>query len=225
MASAAALVRFSGVPPVADGADFIGEANPERRLEFEEVMSRHLPRFRNMARRWLGNREDAEDAVQDAMLLAFRNIAQFDRRAQMSTWISAIVINAVRMQMRRQRRVRTLSLDYCPEEGQQPVSELLVDPQPTPERIVERLELRALALKLVRGLPHGQRAALQLRFQNDFSIRKASKKLGITQGTLKAHLARGRAKLTKRVHEVLAKRKTHRSEASQKTQRPGCTGS
>jgi RNA polymerase sigma-70 factor (ECF subfamily) len=49
-----------------------------------------------MAMRWLRNPEDAEDAVQDAMLSAFKHIARFDGRAQMLTWLTAIVINAVR---------------------------------------------------------------------------------------------------------------------------------
>src|SRR5215470_20052335 len=73
------------------------EASPERRREFENILSHALPRFRRMAMRALRNAEDAEDAVQDAMLSAFRHIAQFDGRSQMLTWLTAIVNNAVRM--------------------------------------------------------------------------------------------------------------------------------
>jgi RNA polymerase sigma-70 factor (ECF subfamily) len=151
--------------------------------------------------------EDAEDAVQDAMLSAFKHITSFNGRAKMSTWLAAIVINAVRMQTRRRRRGRMLSLDSSPDEGRQARSELLVDPCPSPEETLEQLELYALAVKLTRVLAPSQRAVLRLRQQNDFSLRNAAKKLGVPEGTLKAQLAGGRAKLTERFHEVIARPK------------------
>jgi RNA polymerase sigma factor (sigma-70 family) len=52
-----------------------------RRLEFEDLVARHLPSFRRLAMRWLGNSEDAEDVVQDALLSAFTNLARFEGRA------------------------------------------------------------------------------------------------------------------------------------------------
>jgi len=183
------------------------EAISARRQEFEDILPHVLPRLRRIAARWLDNHADAEDAIQDAMVSAFTHIAQFDGRAKLSTWLSAIVINAVRMQMRRRRRVRMLSLDCPPKEGQQAMSELLADPRPTPEKVLERVELYALVIKLTRGLAPSHRAALQLRQQKDFSIRKAAKKLGVPEGTLKAQLARGRARLRQRFHEVTAKPK------------------
>ena len=58
-------------------------------------MSNELPRFRRIAMCWLRNPEDAGDAVQDAMLSAHEHIGGFSGRARLSTWITAIVINAV----------------------------------------------------------------------------------------------------------------------------------
>jgi RNA polymerase sigma factor (sigma-70 family) len=151
---------------------------------------------------------NAEDVIQDAMVSAFTHIAQFDGRAKLSTWLSAIVINAVRMQMRRRRRQGPMfSLDYAPNESQLPISELLADPRPTPEKILERLELYALIIKLTRGLAPSQRTALRLYQQNGHSIKKLAKNLGVPQGTMKANLARGRAKLAERFHKVMAKPK------------------
>jgi predicted DNA-binding protein (UPF0251 family) len=114
-----------------------------------------------------------------------------------------------------------LSLDYSPKEGQQAISELLVDPRPTPEKVLERFELYALALKLTRGLAPSQRAALRLHQQNEFSIRKAAKKSGVPEGTLKAQLARGRAKLAGRFHELMARPKIRVSVSRKRT---GCPG-
>jgi DNA-directed RNA polymerase specialized sigma24 family protein len=73
---------------VAGGQDQSRQVSPERRLEFGDVLSRNLPGFQPVAVRWLRNPENAEDAVQDAMLSAFKHIARFERRAQMSTWVT-----------------------------------------------------------------------------------------------------------------------------------------
>src|SRR5258705_6815643 len=157
----------------------------ERQQEFESLLPHAIPRFRRMAMRWLRNPEDAEDAVQDAMLSAFRHIAAFDGRARLSTWVMAIVINAVRMQLRRRPRCHFVSLDHAPEEGQWGISEVLADPRPTPEQTVAHSELRDLAARLTCGLPDAQRAAIRLRQRDGLSIREAAETLGVPEGTLK----------------------------------------
>ncbi|HEV2730884.1 MAG TPA: sigma-70 family RNA polymerase sigma factor [Terriglobales bacterium] len=199
--------------------EFTTEASAERRQEFEKILLYALPRFRSIAARWLGNHEDAEDAVQDAMLCAFKHIASFNGRAKMSTWLTAIVINAVRMQIRRRPRARMLSFDYSSKEGRPTISERLMDPCPTPEKTVEQFELYELAIKLTRGLAPSQRTALRVHQQHDFSIRKAATNLGIPEGTLKAQLARGRAKLAERFHKTLAKPETYSSKSDSKRHR------
>ena len=69
--------------------------------QMHEVLSRSLPSFYRKAYRQLGNAADAEDAVQDALLSAYKHLDQFKGQAQMSTWLTAIVINSARMQLRR----------------------------------------------------------------------------------------------------------------------------
>src|SRR5882757_9933522 len=109
----------SGFRPVSAAGELGGgrQASTELRIEFEKIVSHGLPRFRRIAGRWLRNPEDAEDAVQDAMLLAFRNIGRFDGRSQMLTWVTAILINAARMRVRRLSRRQTLSLDQSATSG------------------------------------------------------------------------------------------------------------
>ena len=184
------------------------QAAPELRMEFEKILQQGLPRFRRVAMRWLRNPEDAEDAVQDAMLSAFRHIATFDGRARLSTWVTAIVINAVRMQLRRRPRCHFVLLDHAPEEGQWAISEVLADPRPTPEQTVAHGELRDLAATLTCGLPDAQRAAILLRQRDGLSIREAAETLGVPEGTLKAQLARGRAKLVQRFQKAARRPRT-----------------
>ena len=217
----AALEDCSFLSMTAGGAPAVAhKASPERLQELDNILSRALPRFRQIAMRWLGNHEDAEDAVQDAMLSAFTHIADFEGRAQMSTWLTAVVINAVRMQIRRHPRGQMLSLDRSPKGDQStPFAELLVDPRPTPEQTLEQRQFRRIVTKLTSGLPRHQRAALSLRQQDGISIRETAEMLGVPVGTVKAQLARGRAKLIERFHKVTRTPKIEASGSGPKTRR------
>jgi RNA polymerase sigma-70 factor (ECF subfamily) len=188
--------RFLRPVGVAGGRESRTEVSPERRLEFENVLSRNLPGLQRVAMRRLRNPEDAEDAVQDAMLSAFKHIARFEGRAQMSTWVTAIVINAVRAQLRRRLRHTFLSLDQPVQDGQQTIADLVADQRPTPEQTLAECERLRLVVKLTRSLPPSQRVAMQLRQRDDgLSIKEAAEVLGVPVGTLKAQLARGRVTL------------------------------
>src|SRR5260370_15702501 len=79
--------------------------------DMQDVLSRYLPSFYRRAYRYLGNAADAEDAVQDALLSAFKHLDQFKGEAPMSTWLTAIVTNSARMHLRRRPRQIHVSLD------------------------------------------------------------------------------------------------------------------
>ncbi len=206
----AATICDSAAPPVATRSrqEPTSQAIQDVRIEFERIVSHSLPQFRRTAMRWLRNPEDAEDAVQDAMLSAYKHIGAFNGRARLSTWITAIVINSVRMQLRRRPRCQVLSLDQRPDEGKSSIAEFLADSRPTPEQMVERSELRDLVARLTSSLSDSQRAALRLHLRDELSIREAAETLGVPEGTLKAQLARGRAALTRRFHKVAGKRQS-----------------
>jgi len=206
----ASTIRDSAAPPVATRSrqEPTSQASQDVRMEFERIVSHRLPQFRRTAMRWLRNPEDAEDAVQDAMLSAYKHIGAFNGRARLSTWITAIVINSVRMQLRRRPRCQVLSLDQGPGEGKSSIAEFLADSRPTPEQTVERNVLRDLVARLTSSLSDSQRAALCLHLRDELSIRKAAETLGVPEGTLKAQLARGRAALTRRFQKVAGKRQS-----------------
>jgi hypothetical protein len=74
-------------------------------LELQAVLSLRLPSFYRDALRLLGNAADAEDAVQEALLAAYKHIGQFRGQSQMSTWVTTIVRNCARMQLRKRPRL------------------------------------------------------------------------------------------------------------------------
>ena len=78
---------------------------------FEDAITRYSPILFRVALRRLRNVEDAEDAVQDALLSAYKHIGQFEGRSQLSTWLTTIVTNVSLMKLRRYSRHETLSLD------------------------------------------------------------------------------------------------------------------
>ena len=97
--------------------------------------------FYKRALRFLGNASDAEDAVQDALLSAYRHLGQFRGQAQLSTWLMTIVTNSALMQLRR-RHNGYFSLDQ--EQGEEGLtfSERLPDSKPSPEEICSTVEAR-----------------------------------------------------------------------------------
>jgi RNA polymerase sigma-70 factor (ECF subfamily) len=171
---------------------------PETRgtREMEEVLSRYLPSFRRTAWRYLGNAADAEDAVQDALLSAYKHLDQFKGQSQMSTWLTAIVTNSARMQLRRRPRQPHLSLDEeLGDEQKYSVSERLSEPGPTPEEECRTSELHKRLTHFLAELSPPLRNAFQLRALAGLTTGEAAQILGVADGTVKAQLARARAKL------------------------------
>ena len=166
----------------------------ERARELDKVVSRYLPMFYQMAFRFLGNATDAEDAVQDALLSAYKRLGQFRGQAQLSTWLTTIVTNAARMQLRR-RRGSYLSLDEEQGEDGLTFSERLPDSKPTPEEVCSTAEARNRLVEGVKQLSPKLRQAFQLRDIDGLTTKEAALVLGVPQGTVKAQLARARAKV------------------------------
>ena len=174
------------------------EAGPghENVRQFGDALLRCLPAFHRRAFRYLGNAADAEDAVQDALLSAYQHLDQFKGQSQMSTWLTAIVTNSARMQLRRRPRQIHLSLDeQLGDEQTYSVSERLSERGPTPEEECRTSELHRRLTHFVAELSPPLRNAFQLRALAGLTTGEAAQILGVADGTVKAQLARARAKL------------------------------
>jgi RNA polymerase sigma-70 factor, ECF subfamily len=164
--------------------------------EMQDVLARCLPSFQRKACRYLRNAADAEDAVQDALLSAYTHLDQFKGQAQMSTWLTSIIINCARMQLRRRPRQIHLSLDErFGEEEELCLSDQLPAGKPSPEDESRASELHSNLLRYVAQLSPPLRKAFQLRELEGLSTTEAARALGVADGTVKAQLARARAKL------------------------------
>jgi len=165
------------------------------------------PSLYRCAYRLLGNKADAEDAVQDALLAAHKHLHQFRGDAQISTWLMTIVINCARLQLRKRSRHKQLSLDSgIDEEQDHPLSETLADDRPNPEDECHSSMLHRRLMKSAAELSPVLRRTLQLRFGDHLSILETARILGVPTGTVKAQTARARAKLLKAIRGVLQPR-------------------
>jgi RNA polymerase sigma-70 factor (ECF subfamily) len=155
-----------------------------------KAVSRYLSTLHKMARRKLANKEDGEDAVQDALLSAFKHMDQFKGQAQLSTWLATIVLNSAKMQLRRKLSHSVVSLDENHKDGEPPLADRLEDSRPNPEEALSQTETRDTLEALSEKLPRRIRSAFRLRVFEGFSTREAADALGISQGTLKARFFR-----------------------------------
>lgn len=183
-----------------------GEAFADHQIDLGNIASRCSPMLFRIALRRLRNIEDAEDVVQDALLSAYKHIGDFEGRAQLSTWLTRIVINAAGMKLRSRPRQEIVSLDQVPGDGETAFANALVDARPNPETVCAHTEMEETLSAALARVSSKQRVAFQLREIAGFSTREAAQALGITASTLKTRVSRARAAIGMLLRRVEAVR-------------------
>jgi RNA polymerase sigma-70 factor, ECF subfamily len=175
--------------------------------ELRSIVSTRLPALYRSAHQLLGNAADAEDAVQDALLAAYKHLDQFQGRSQMSTWLTAIVRNSARMQLRTRPRYTHVSLDEpLGEDTESSLSDRLAYAGPDPEEECRQSELNMRLRHFTTQLSPTLLKTFQLRDMEGLSIRETAQILGVPKGTVKAQLARARKKLRQLMRRALRPR-------------------
>ncbi len=179
--------------------------------DLHDVFRRHVPSLHKRAYRILGNAADAEDAVQEALLSACKHLDQFRGDSQISTWLTTIVFNCARMQLRQRRGQIHVSLDEKVGESQQySLSERLAGRGPSPEEEYRNCELTGHMKQLMTQLSPTLLRSFQLSELDGLSIRETAEILGIPAGTVKAQLSRARKKLKQLMQMALQPRLSRR---------------
>lgn len=157
---------------------------------FAELFRRHRDRLWAVALRTLGDREEAADALQDALLSAHRAAARFRGDSAVTTWLHRIVVNACLDRIRRRQAHPTVPLpdgnraeDGSGVGGPEPAA-------PAPDHDTALVVREALA-----ALPLEQRAALVLVDVQGYPVAEVARILDVAEGTVKSRCARGRARL------------------------------
>src|SRR5262249_8023418 len=148
-----------------------------------------------LALRYLRQREDAEDVVQEAFVRAYRALAQYDPLRPFGAWMHAITARLC-IDFHRRRRVKTVSLTR-PEEGSAAEEREweIADPAEGPETLTERGDEAARLEALIHRLPPYYRLPLRLRHSQDLSYEEIAEAPGAPIGTVKARIHRARTLL------------------------------
>src|SRR5271166_5061110 len=190
--------------PIERGEGVALESGAPSPAQLMAVLSHRLPYLYRYAYRLLGNKADAEDAVQDALLAAYKHLNQFRGEAQLSTWLTTIVINCATMQLRKRSRYTHVSLDSrIGDEQEYPLVDILVDHRPNPEDECRRSTLNARLMKSAAQLSPTLRKMFHLRYVDHLSVCETARVLGIPIGTVKAQTARARAKVLKSIRGTI----------------------
>ncbi len=185
-------------PSQAEQAALLGRLRQGEDAAFRDLMDMAGGRMLAVARRMLPTDDDAREAVQDALLSAFRNLHRFDGRALLTTWLHRITVNACLMKLRTRRRRPESSIEdllptFLPDGHQTRPAEPWA-----PDRL-ERAETSEATARLVREkigeLPETYREILLLRDIEDLSTEEAAQALGISSNAVKTKLHRARQAL------------------------------
>lgn len=172
---------------------------------FEQVFRRYGGRMLATARRLLRNDEDARDAVQEAMLSAFKAAGRFEGDAQIGTWLHRIVVNAALMRLRtRHRKPETSIEELLPvfqADGHRAVP---ASDEAFPDTLAERGQLLALLREAVQELPDQYREVYLLRDIEELSSEEVALAMGITPNAVKIRLHRARQALMALVRKRFA---------------------
>ena len=166
---------------------------------FEQLVKRYDRRLLSIAQHVTHNREDAQDAVQEAFLKVFRKLTQFQENSQFSTWLIRITVNESLMKLRKQRSTREVSIDEDFQSEQDMAPFDLADWAPNPEELYRGSELRNILRNTLQELQPGLRVVFVLRDIEGLSTEQAAEVLELTPVAVKARLWRARLQLRERL--------------------------
>lgn len=161
----------------------------------EEFTALHIQRMFHAAYRITGNREDAEDAVQDAFLRATVHIKDFKGRSKLSTWLIRIAINSSLMILRKRKTGKTVSLDDTVDSEESKEFPEVKDFGPNPEQKCLQKEKETVLRQEINALRPILKAAIELSHFEEWSLRETAETLGVTINATKSRLFHARRAL------------------------------
>jgi RNA polymerase sigma-70 factor (ECF subfamily) len=163
-------------------------------LAFRELLGRHEATLLRLAQRLVRNDNDAREVLQEVFITTWKKLGGFEDRAQISSWLYRVTVNASLMHLRlRKRRISAVSL-----EGEEPRNDVWATPGVSslrPDQQLESQELREVLQDAISRLPPVLRSVLVIRDIQGCSTREAGHRLGLTDVAVKTRLFRARRAL------------------------------
>jgi RNA polymerase sigma factor (sigma-70 family) len=183
--------------PVAVTDELIARCLAGDQEAWELIVRQHWRKVFNLAYKFVGRHDEAEDLTQDIFLKIFRAMHTFDRRANFQTWLISISRNLCIDHYRSVRKERETMARDVDAADLMPVSR---DRGPHAE--LEQLDLRHLIRQALAELPEALREAVVLRDLQEFSYQEIADKLRLPEGTVKSRINRGRLELARQLRRL-----------------------
>jgi RNA polymerase sigma-70 factor, ECF subfamily len=161
---------------------------------FEELVRCHSKSIYRTVTAILGDPNDAQDSMQDALLSAFKHIGRFQGHSTFSTWLVSIARNTAIQRLRGRRNLASLDEGDCEEDGEFRPRQVR-DCKDNPEQCYSKSEIRQLVRRGVLELPAKCRVVVTLRDIEQLSTNEVAHQLNLSVSAVKARLVRGRLKL------------------------------
>lgn len=185
--------------PSSEHASLVQRLRGGNQKEFEETVRTFGGRLLATARRYLPSEDDAQDALQDALLCAFRSIGKFNGDRQLSTWLHRIVINSALMHLRARRQrpdAAPIQIDELQSHFDQAANWMVESSHTMPAHVsFEIAETQAMVRRCIEELPAAHRLIVTLRDIDELDTEEVASLLGITSATVKVRLHRARQAL------------------------------
>lgn len=193
-------MAFSGIPD----EELVLSAQQGDDRAFAELVERHYTSCLKLALSILRDKSDAEDEVQNACWKAFEHLAQFNREAKFSTWLTRIVVNQCLMRLRQAKRAKLFYMDDT-QLGDEVVTLELRDETPTPEDQLGSREVASILEQEINRIPPLLREVFLLRDVKEMPMQEVAERLNISIAAAKSRLLRARLELRSRMEKHQAK--------------------
>jgi RNA polymerase sigma-70 factor (ECF subfamily) len=210
-------VESAGQPATPDS--LIEQCLKGDQAAWETIVRQNWRKVFNVAYKFVGKHDEAEDLTQDIFLKIFRALGTFDRRANFQTWIVSISRNLCIDHYRSVRKERQMIATEVDAGDLQPVSS-----DRGPYHAAEHQDLRGLLRQALQTLPASLRTAVVLRDLQELSYQEIAEKLGLPEGTVKSRINRGRIELAhqlKRLQDKQPAVRRRRGSSRTRTRRRG----
>lgn len=182
-----------------DDSSLVTASQQGDKAAFELLVRRHEHAILRRAMRITGNRDDAEDVVQQTFQKAFVHLPEFEGRSSFSTWLTRIALNEALMMKRSVWRSRTVSVDESDATAETTWAAQIADPKPSPEKNYSRQERSRILHSALGDLKPQIRAVLQIYYLDEQPAKETAQRLGVSVPAVKARLNRGRKMLRERL--------------------------
>jgi RNA polymerase sigma-70 factor, ECF subfamily len=189
-----------------DEKQLVTDAKAGKYEAFEALVHRYERKIYNVAYRLSGNREDAEDILQETFLKAFENLRRFREESSFYTWVMKIAVNATLIRFRKSSHPNMVTFDELDEGRQEFHPKLILQWHENPEQKYSRLESERILRRAILRLPPLYRTVFWLRDVEEFSNAEVARMLKLSVFAVKSRLMRARLELRERLTVYFGKK-------------------